>query len=295
LNRPAPSNQAEPPLPQEVAAALELAADRLRSTQALLVLTGAGVSVESGLPTYRGPGGVYEKFPDLPSILTAEGLVRERLRVWQYIDAFRVLAAKARANAAHRVLARWEQEKRFRRFLIATQNIDGLHQAAGSTRVTQLHGSVWQMAQPRETEYTEDARFGQAVRDFLSGSGREAILRQWSEENEQVIWEDREVPFHAVPPYQDPAVRPNVLFFDECYGTRRMWVDDFIRAKPDTVLVVGCSGVVAILGDLIRDCRAANPACGIINVNAHDDPIRPPHLHVPLSATAGLAALDAAL
>lgn len=274
---------------------IEQAAGILRNAQALLVLTGAGISAESGLPTYRGPGGVYEEFPDLPSVLTAEGLLRQRLRVWQYIDAFRVLAAKAKPNAAHRALARWEQEKRFRRFLTATQSIDGLHQAAGSTRVTQLHGSVWQMARPRETEYTEDRNFSRDVRDFLSDNGREAILRRWSEANEQVIWEDREVPFRSVPPCGDESVRPNVLFFDESYGTRRMWVDDFIRGKPDAVLVIGCSGGVAILGELVRNCLSANPTCRIININASDDPITSPHVHLALPATAGLTALDAVL
>lgn len=295
MNQPSPGGGPPAPVSPGCDTAISLAAEILRATRSLLVLTGAGISAESGLPTYRGPGGLYETSPELPAVLCAEGLAANRLRLWQYISEFRGLVAKAQPNAAHRVLARWEQEPRFRRLLIATQNIDGLHQAAGSTRVTQLHGSVWQMARPRETDYANDECFGREVRQLLAGAGREAALRRWSEANEQDIWEDRNVPFAAVPPYRDESIRPNILFFGESYGMRRMWVDDFIREKPDTVLVVGCSGGVAILGQLLRNCRAANPACQAINVNAHDDPIIFPHVHLALPATTGLTAVDAVL
>ncbi len=62
-------------------------------------------------------------------------------------------------------------------------NIDGLHQAAGNQRVSELHGSVWQFASPRRVDYTEDEDFSDDFRGFLSGDNREDLLRKWSEEN----------------------------------------------------------------------------------------------------------------
>lgn len=104
----------------------------LTRAQRLLVLTGAGIAEESGIPTYRGPGGEYSVNPALPLTLSAETFSRNRDEVWKRIDEMRAKALAAEPNQVHRILAKWEREKRFAEFLIATQNIDGLHQKAGS-------------------------------------------------------------------------------------------------------------------------------------------------------------------
>jgi NAD-dependent SIR2 family protein deacetylase len=126
----------------------------------------------------------------------------------------------------------------------------------------------------------------------MSGEHREEILMRWSRENNQVVWENHEVPFAAIPPCRDPEVRPNVLLFNESYGTRLMWVDDFIRHAPDVVLVIGCSGGVAILDRLLRSVLDASPNGTIININAYEDCIRHPHLYIPLPAGMALEAID---
>lgn len=305
--------------PSHAAGGLARAADVLARARSVLVLTGAGISAESGLPTYRGPGGIYEKNPEMPRAISAEGLARDPEAVWKYIDEFRVRAAGVEPNAAHRVLARWERERRFARFLIATQNIDGLHQAAGSDRVSELHGSLWRMSRPRtrggrerfgdpacsadstpatdEPDYTDDPDFSRDADAMLAGGDREPILRRWSLENGRTVWEDRTTPFPVIPPYSDPEVRPDVVFFGEEYGNRLLWVKHFIREGVDAVVVIGCSGGVCILDWLLRDCRVVNPRCTILNINAYENPIVhvQPHLHLALPASAALGALDEAL
>lgn len=279
-----PPTPIKPPIDQTV--------DILKDTNALLVITGAGISAESGLPTYRGKDGIYNRHPELEFVLTAAGLVNNPIRVWEYINDFRIKAAQATPNTAHQILAKWEKSNRFSRFLIATQNIDGLHQAAGSNQVSELHGSVWQMAQPLETDYAQDEDFSNDVESWQSTSEREELLRRWSEENNNHIWQNRDVPFTSIPPYHDPMIRPNVLFFDESYGNRLLWVENFIRNKPDTVLVIGCSGGVALVERLILECRSANPECRFINVNPDDDPVPLPHIHLPMTSSEALSTLD---
>jgi NAD-dependent SIR2 family protein deacetylase len=265
----------------------------LAKTEALLVITGAGISAESGLPTFRGDHGLYKKWPDLASVLSAEGLARDPNAVWDFINTFRIQAAAAPPNEAHRVLAQWERMGRFRRFLIATQNIDGLHQAAGNQRVSELHGSVWQIACPREQDYsTDDAFDGEFQEVMAEGQDREVILRRWSEENYREIWEDREVPFRTIPPYRDRHTRPNVLLFDEAYGNRLLWVREFIRQKPDVILVIGCSGTLNILWQLLGDCQEANPRCRIININADQETQIPDAINLCMSATEAIYQLD---
>jgi NAD-dependent deacetylase len=107
----------------------------------LLVLTGAGISAESGLATFRGAGGLWENEP-VEDVATPRGFERDPARVWRFYAQRRAAAAGARPNAAHEALV--EIERRLGdRFLLATQNVDGLHRAAGSERVVELHGSLW--------------------------------------------------------------------------------------------------------------------------------------------------------
>jgi NAD-dependent SIR2 family protein deacetylase len=265
-------------------------------SEALLVITGAGISVESGLPTFLGNDGLYGKSPNLTKVLSSEGLFSNPNAVWNFINNFRLQAVTASPNQAHRILARWESTRRFRRFLIATQNIDGLHQKAGSNRVSELHGSVWQIACPRELDYTAGDVFAQEFQKIMAEDpNRETILRRWREQNQREVCEDRDVPFRTIPPYWDPQTRPNVLLFDEEYGNRLLWVRDFIRQKPDVVFVIGCSGTLNILWQLLGECQQANPRCQIINLNMdqHMEILNAINLH--MSATDAMRQLDEAL
>lgn len=266
----------------------------LNSDGALLVLTGAGISVESGIPSYRGPDVSEEQTETYMRTMSRGSLISDPSAVWRRIDEMRGLVHAAEPNDAHHILARWEQEERFDSMLVATQNIDGLHQRAGSQRVSELHGSLWQLARPRAVPFAEDPQFSEDVELMGVPELRDEILQRWAEQNEHEVWEDRRVPFASIPPSEDPSVRPNVVLFDEPYGSRLVWVEDSIkRQQPDTVLVIGCSGGVTILDYLLRQCRSANPACRIININPHLDAVEVPHEYLAVGASGGLGMLDA--
>ena len=115
---------------------------RFADARRVLVLTGAGVSAESGVPTFRGGGqtAVWKGMP-FDVISSAEMLERNLPAVWEWFDYRRDFMDALKPNAAHDEIARWQD--RFAEFTLVTQNIDGLHQKAGSRDVIELHGNIW--------------------------------------------------------------------------------------------------------------------------------------------------------
>jgi NAD-dependent deacetylase len=110
----------------------------------IALLTGAGISAESGVPTFRGGGGTEIwtwRGKPITELSSAELMATDPKLVWEWFDHRRGMLANVEPNAGHLALARWEQ--RFEKFTLITQNIDGLHQAAGSLNVLELHGNVW--------------------------------------------------------------------------------------------------------------------------------------------------------
>jgi NAD-dependent deacetylase len=116
--------------------------DRFARAQKVLVLTGAGVSAESGVPTFRGGGNtaVWKGMP-FDVISSASMLERDLPAVWEWFNYRRELLGALKPNPAHLAIARWQE--RFQDLTLVTQNIDGLHQAAGSRNVIELHGNIW--------------------------------------------------------------------------------------------------------------------------------------------------------
>lgn len=115
---------------------------RFETASCVLVLTGAGVSAESGVPTFRG-GGNSDVWKGLPFDVTSSATISERdlSAVWQWFDYRRGVLLSLEPNAAHYTIARWQE--RFAEFTLVTQNVDGLHRAAGSRDVIEMHGSIW--------------------------------------------------------------------------------------------------------------------------------------------------------
>lgn len=115
---------------------------RFAEAKRVLVLTGAGVSAESGVPTFRGGGNaaVWKGIP-FDVISSAEMLERNLPAVWEWFDYRRDFMEGLMPNEAHHEIARWQE--RFPEFTLVTQNIDGLHQKAGSRNVVELHGNIW--------------------------------------------------------------------------------------------------------------------------------------------------------
>jgi NAD-dependent deacetylase len=116
--------------------------ERFRKATNVLVLTGAGVSAESGVPTFRGGGNsaVWKGMP-FDVISSASMVQRDLPAVWEWFDYRRNLLAALKPNAAHFQIAEWQNQ--FEQCTVVTQNVDGLHQKAGARNVIELHGSIW--------------------------------------------------------------------------------------------------------------------------------------------------------
>ena len=120
-------------------------AERLRGSRSIRFITGAGISADSGLPTYRGIGGLYEQEETddgipIEAALSGAMFQRDPALTWKYIHQSESSCRDAGPNRAHHVIA--ELEQRFDRVWTLTQNVDGLHHAAGSAQVIDIHGDV---------------------------------------------------------------------------------------------------------------------------------------------------------
>lgn len=115
---------------------------RLVDFDRIVFFTGAGMSAESGVPTYRGKGGIWKEY-DYEEYACAEAFARQPEKVWEFHNYRRQLVAACAPNAGHRLIARCQRLKP--EAVVVTQNIDGLHHAAGSRDVTELHGSLWRL------------------------------------------------------------------------------------------------------------------------------------------------------
>src|SRR5271154_3999243 len=114
----------------------------IRKSDRVFVLTGAGVSAESGIPTFRGQDGLWEGHR-LEDVATPQAFARDPELVWRFYSMRRTVAAGCKPNAGHIALAKLE-EKLGNRMFICTQNVDALHEAAGSKRVVHMHGHLFQ-------------------------------------------------------------------------------------------------------------------------------------------------------
>ncbi len=191
---------------QEIPAAL---ARLLAQVERLVVLTGAGISVESGIPTFRGPEGLWRTFrPE--ELATPQAFERDPYLVWEWYDWRRGKIAPARPNRGHEAIVSLEECTP--EFLLLTQNVDGLHRLAGSRRLLEIHGSIWE------------------VRCLACGAVRE----------------DRRVPL-PLPPHCDACgglLRPNVVWFGEALDPDILRQAEAALTRCQVVLVVGTSAVV---------------------------------------------------
>ena len=118
---------------------LDALARRLRDARRVTVMTGAGISAASGVPTFRGEAGLWRTYrPE--DLATPDAFRRDPRLVWDWYDWRRSLIAGCAPNPAHDVLARWSARDGF---TLVTQNVDGLHERAGTKNVLRFHGSIW--------------------------------------------------------------------------------------------------------------------------------------------------------
>ncbi len=124
--------------------AVDRVAARLRGASRVLVITGAGMSVDSGLPTYRGVGGLYDGIVTedglaIEDVLSGAMMSRDPALCWKYIMEVEAACRGAIPNVGHRRIAQLEERAEV---WVLTQNVDGLHRAAGSSRIIDIHGDV---------------------------------------------------------------------------------------------------------------------------------------------------------
>ncbi|XP_058794808.1 NAD-dependent protein deacylase sirtuin-5, mitochondrial-like [Phymastichus coffea] len=118
--------------------------ETLSTAKNILILTGSGISAESGVPTFRGAGGFWRKY-QAPSLATPRAFAANPSLVWEFYEYRRTLVSKVQPNKAHEAIAQFQSRlaKENRNVIIVTQNIDGLHQKAGAIDVIELHGSLY--------------------------------------------------------------------------------------------------------------------------------------------------------
>ncbi|MGE5275816.1 MAG: SIR2 family NAD-dependent protein deacylase [Acidobacteriota bacterium] len=215
----------------------ERLAARLRGARRVTVLTGAGVSAASGIPTFRGAGGLWKDFrPE--ELATPEAFARNPGTVWEWYAWRRELVARARPNRAHEVLAAWS--RRFPGFALITQNVDGLHERAGTSGVIRFHGSLWEVG-------------------------------CWEScEKSPVRWSDERMPFPEMPPrcpHCGGLLRPGVVWFGEAIDPE-VFRRSLAALDCDVCLLVGTSSVVYPAAGFFAEARRRGAFTAEINPEA---------------------------
>jgi NAD-dependent deacetylase len=205
----------------------------------LAVLTGAGISAESGLPTFRGPDGLWEgNRPE--DVATPEAFAKDPEKVWRFYDWRRGLVRAARPNEGHIALAR--MERLLQRMTLITQNVDGLHRDAGSQDVVELHGSILR------------------VRCTKEGT----------------VWPGPDEPFPKLPPLCPSCgalLRPDVVWFGEQLPAAAWHAAEQAALSSAVFLVVGTSSVVAPASTLAL--MAARAGARLFEINPEATPLSP--------------------
>ncbi len=184
--------------------------ERLSRADRLVVLTGAGVSSDSGIPTFRGRDGLWENH-GAEDLATWEAFQRDPEFVWRWYEYRRQMIADTSPNPAHTAIAALEHI--YDDFMLVTQNVDGLHTRAGSTRPVELHGSIWRGRCTRE----------QTTVDLL------------------------ETPLPTLPPRCEQCgapLRPDVVWFGEPLPPEAYDASYDAAGNCDAMLVVGTSALV---------------------------------------------------
>lgn len=185
----------------------------------IVILTGAGISAESGIATFRGPGGLWEGHR-VEDVCTPQALARDPELVHRFYDLRRAALAGVEPNAAHRALARLDAEWPGE-LLIVTQNVDDLHERAGAKRMLHMHG--------------------------------ELLSALCAECGERVAWPGAMPPGTVCASCRAPAMRPDIVFFGEM--PYEMDVIERALARADLFVSIGTSGAVYPAAGFVQTAR----------------------------------------
>lgn len=182
----------------------------------VFVFTGAGVSKESGLPTFRDTEGTWRDF-DPMTYATMEGFIQDPAQVWNMYRLRQRQISHAQPNPAHKIIALMEEY--YPHFLLATQNVDDLHERAGSRKMVKMHGDAWLM-RCLDNGHVFDVR----ELDFPDEFTLETLPRC---------------------PVCDSICRPHIVWFGEYLDQEIMWSAIDAASNCDLMLMVGTSGEVS--------------------------------------------------
>lgn len=205
----------------------------MRETSNIVVLTGAGISQESGIPTFRGEGGLWKKFR-AEELATPQAFKKDPALVWEWYKFRQDKVSECKPNPGHHIIS--EMERFYSDFTLITQNVDGLHRKAGNTKILELHGNIWKM------RCTADER----VVDYFSCEG--------------------------IPKCECGAIfRPHIVWFGESLDSNILEHAFKVSAESLVFIVVGTSGVVHPAAQL--PIIAREKGAYLIEVNTERTPI----------------------
>jgi NAD-dependent deacetylase len=222
----------------------------LRADMQVAVLTGAGVSAESGVPTFRGEDGLWRTYR-AEQLATPEAFERDPRTVWEWYDYRRQIVASKQPNPAHAAIARLDEA--LAEFLLITQNVDGLHERAGTKRIIELHGNLFRVR-------------------CTAGCG---------------VSENLEVRLNKIPPkcgHCGALLRPDVVWFGEALPEHAISTAFQVSQACSLMLVVGTSAVVQPAASMPLIAKQAGAR--VIEINPDPTPLTP-FADIALSGNAG--------
>lgn len=207
----------------------------------IVFFSGAGLSAESGIPTYRGRGGVWEQY-NWEEYACQRAFEADPEKVWDFHDKRRAAVAACEPNAGHHVIAAVERAKP--NTTAITQNIDGLHQRVGSRNIIELHGSLWRVRCEREGKVTEDFDIPINPRQCSCGA----------------YW------------------RPDIVWFGDLLNRDTLNTAAETLSRCDLLVSVGTSGVVYPAAELPR--IAMDQGATTIEINLEETPVSHLYQHI---------------
>jgi NAD-dependent deacetylase len=226
-----------------------LTAFGLTADSCITVLTGAGVSAESDVPTFRGKDGLWRTYR-AEELATPEAFARDPKTVWEWYDYRRQIVAGKHPNPAHEAITRLDEG--LADFLLITQNVDGLHERAGTKRIVELHGNLFRVR-------------------CTGGCGTSRNL---------------EVPLTEIPPrcHCGALLRPDVVWFGEALPEQALSAAFEASRSCDLMLVIGTSAVVQPAASMPLIAKQAGRY--VVEVNPDPTPITP-FVDIAFSGKAG--------
>jgi NAD-dependent deacetylase len=211
---------------------LSLLKEKLATAEAITVLTGAGISADSGVPTFRGTDGLWRNYR-AEDLATPEAFARDPRLVWEWYNWRREILSTKKPNEAHHGLA--HLEVRTQRFHLITQNVDGLHRMAGSKNLYELHGDIWKVR--------------------CTSCGR--------------ITDNHEVPLSSLPHCGTCGglLRPHIVWFGEALDQLTLSLSFQAVESCEVMVIVGTSGLVYPAAMLMPSAKAHGAFVAEVNLD----------------------------